>query len=413
MPRLHVLTGPQQGQTFELKPPGPYRVGRDPRTDFPLFDRRASRRHFRVDFRDPGYLLTDLGSLGGTYVNDHRVTTAILSATDTIRVGRTEMRLDLHYADDTMVGRELGGYRIIERVGQGGMGTVYRALQRSLSRVVALKILPEKVASNEELSALFLHEARAAAKLSHPNIVRVYDVNLIDGVLFYSMEYMARGSTLDLLRRAGRLPVGRAVAIALDAAQAIEYAARVGVVHRDVKPANLMIHQDGTVKLGDLGIATYRGEDSAAGGICGSPHYMSPEQALGREVDSRADIYSLGATLYQLLTGTPPFPLHTVKEVLKAQVGVEPMPLREVRPEIPPYVASLVEHMMTKDADARVSTPEKLTERLEAISVWVGDHDPIETRRRRRARRRRLIFGTILVAGVVCGVVLARLLLGD
>jgi serine/threonine protein kinase len=412
MPRLQILTGPQQGQTFELKPPGPYRIGRDPRTEFPLFDRRASRRHFRVDFRDPGYLLTDLRSLGGTYVNDQRVTTAILNPQDTIRVGKTSLRFDLRHDDDEMLGRELGGYRILERVGQGGMGTVYRSLQRSLSRVVALKILPEKVANKEELSALFLHEARAAAKLSHPNIVRVYDVNLIEGVLFYSMEYMARGSTLDLLRKESRVPIGRAVTIALQAARAIEYATRVGVVHRDVKPANLMLHQDGTVKLGDLGIATYKGDVSVAGGICGSPHYMSPEQALGREVDSRADIYSLGATLYQLLTGTPPFPLHTVKEVLKAQIGVEPAPLREVRPEVPTHLAALVEHMMAKDVEARVSTPEKLTERLEAISMWVGDHDPIETDRRQRARRRRLIFGVILVAGVLSGVLLARLLLG-
>jgi serine/threonine protein kinase len=374
MPTLHVTSGSQKGQTFILRPPGPFRFGRDLDAEFPLFDRQASRRHFAVEFRDEGYSLRDLKSRGGTLLNGLRVESAVLGHGDVIRAGETSFRFELDHFDDPLVGKDLGAYRILEKVGGGGMGSVYRAVQKSLERVVALKVLAPRIAEDPELSGLFVREARAAAELSHPSIVRVYDVNIVDGVLFYAMELMARGTVLDLVAREGALSWEEALAIALEAARAIEYAEGRGLVHRDVKPANLLVHQNGAVKLGDLGIATYGGRDGSGAAstppaVCGSPHYMAPEQALGRPVDSRADIYALGATLYHLLSGARLFAGRSARDVLLAQVREDPPPLREARPEVPEPVAALVAECLAKDVKRRPQSATVVRRRLEALAA--------------------------------------------
>src|SRR5213594_1956985 len=188
MPELKVERGNQKNQVFLLRAPGPFLVGRDLNADFPLFDRRASRSHFRIDFRDAGYQLTDLNSKAGTFINSQRVKTAVLSSGDRVLAGKTLFSFRLDAPEDPLVGRELGAYRMLERVGRGGMGIVYRALQLSLDRVVALKVLSDDLARDSDFSALFISEARKAGELSHPNIVRVYDVNVLNGILFYAME---------------------------------------------------------------------------------------------------------------------------------------------------------------------------------------------------------------------------------
>ena len=378
MPELRVETGPQKNQTFFLRPPGPYQIGRDLAADYPLFDRRTSRTHFRIDFRDDGYCLTDLASKGGTYVNDELIECAVLKPGDRIVAGRTAFSFAVDCAEDPLIGRTLGGYVILERVGKGGMGTVYRARQQSLERIVALKVLSEEVASDPELCALFVREAKASGELSHPNIVRVYDVDFIDGVLFYVMEFMAHGSVADLLRREGKLPVDRAIRIALQAAQGIEYAEHEKIVHRDIKPSNLMVHESGSIKIGDLGIAVRLAQPKAqpgAGAISGSPHYMAPEQALGRAVDSRADIYSLGATLFHLLSGVPPFRGQSLKEILFAVVRSDPPDLRKLTPEVPEALSVLVGSMLAKDPLRRPSSV-AVRQGLEAIRSAESRHAP-------------------------------------
>ena len=370
MPELKVLTGSQKGQVFLLRPPGPYRLGREADAEFPIFDKRVSRSHFRIDFTDEGYRLQDLKSRTGTFLNDHRLENGILKGGDKIQIGKTVIAFELDHPEDSLLGRELGGSRIIERVGRGGMGTVYRALQVSLDRVVALKVLPEELARDRDFTRLFIQEARAAGELSHPNIVRVYDVNMLNGTLYYSMEFMALGSVEDLLRREGPLSVRRAMAIALEAARGLEYAERHGVVHRDIKPANLMIQEKGLVKIGDLGIATRASRDRGSErgrGITGSPHYMAPEQALGREVDTRADIYSLGASLHEMLAGSPPFRGKTLKEILYAHIQEAPPDLRAFRPDVPETLAKLVVSMLAKDPAGRPASATELSSMLEGI----------------------------------------------
>ncbi len=408
MPELRVETGPQKSQTFRLRPPGPYQVGRDLEADFPLFDRRASRTHFRIDFRDEGYSLTDLASKAGTFVNDLRVTSQILKGGDRILAGKTLFSFVLDAAGDPLVGRNLGSYKILERVGRGGMGTVYRALQLSLDRVVALKVLSDELARDPDFSVLFVREARAAGELSHSNIVRVYDVNVLDGILFYVMEYMAHGSVEDLLRREGRLPVERALRIVIEAAAGLEYAEHEGVVHRDIKPANLMIHENGTVKIGDLGIATRlaeRGRAAQGGGISGSPHYMAPEQALAREVDGRADIYALGASLHQMLSGSPPFRGRSLKEILFAHIRDEPPDLRRTAPSVPEPLALLVRKMLAKDPSRRPDSAASLRQTFQALRENVCRAPEAPARRPSPAWRSAalLLLSGALVFGVGTG----------
>jgi len=384
VPELKIDTGPQKNQVFFLRPPGPYHVGRDEAAEVPLFDRRASRSHCRIDFRDDGYRITDLDSKAGTLLNDVRVASEILRHGDRLIVGRTALTFSLDETSDPLVGRVLGGYRILERVGRGGMGTVYRALQLSLDRVVALKVLSNELSQDPEFSALFVREARAAAELSHPHLVRVYDVNVLDGVIFYVMEFMAHGSVEDSLRRQGRLSLEDALRVAAQAAAGLEYAEHENLVHRDIKPANLMVHENGTVKIGDLGIAT-RGAEHAAGSkpgaIAGSPQYMAPEQALGRAVDSRADVYALGATLHELLVGAPLFRGETLREMLFAHVRTEPPDLRVALPEAPEGAAMLLKNMLAKDP-ARRPDPQAVRQGIDLILASLGARTA-EPRRRR------------------------------
>jgi serine/threonine protein kinase len=265
------------------------------------------------------------------------------------------------------------------------MGTVYRALQLSLERVVALKMLSADLASDREFSRLFIREARAAGELSHPHIVRVYDVNSLDGTLFYAMEFMAHGSVEDLLRREGPLSVERALELAIQAARGLEYAEHEGIVHRDIKPSNLMIHESGAVKIGDLGIATRsrdRGGTARSRGISGSPHYMAPEQVLGRDVDIRADIYALGASLFQALVGMPPFKGGTLKEILTAHIERPPPDVRAFRPGVPAPLALLLGSMLAKDPAKRPAAAVQLRKELEEIRATEPLAQPFRPRPR-------------------------------
>ena len=407
MPELRVQTGCQKNQIFLIRQPGPVLIGRDMSADFPMFDRRASRKHFRMEFRDEGYRITDLGSRSGTLVNDRRIESAIVAPGDRVLAGKTLFVFEFDPPADPLVGREIGGYRILERVGRGGMGIVYRARQASLERVIALKVLEEHLTRDEDFCKLFIREARAAGELSHPNIVRVYDVNMADGILFYAMEYMAQGTVEDLCRLRGILPVMETVRIALQACQGLEFSHHEGIIHRDIKPSNLLIHEDGTVKIGDLGIATHdRGANRSPllRGIMGSPHYMAPEQVLGREADSRADVYALGSTIFRLLAGRPPFRGTNVKEILLAHVRTEPPDLAQLRPEAFPALAQLVNTMLAKDPAGRPPTMQAVIEKLEGVLSRAPDHHIVP----RGApilpphwSRRAFLLGALVVAFVV------------
>ncbi len=359
MAHIRILNGCQENQLVPLGPPGPYLFGRALENDFRLLERHVSRRHFSISVRDDGHFVRDLSSSTGTFVNGQRnVHDTRLRDGDNLQAGGCKLRYEA--SRDTLVGRRLGGYEVLERIGQGATGTVYRAHQRSLDRTVALKILRPHLATSPAVRASFLREARAAAGLSHPHIVRVYDVDFVSGFLFYSMEFMAQGSVEDLIFRRVRLDMAVALHLCAQAAAGLEYAEEIGVIHRDIKPANLLLGEDHSLKIGDLGIATALPKASPVGvepqqkEIVGSPQYMPPEQILGRSLDSRADLYSLGVTFYEMLVGAAPFRGRPRKQVLAAQVEEEVPALQKQKGvSVTPDVSAFIERLLAKSPDDR------------------------------------------------------------
>ena len=262
------------------------------------------------------------------------------------------------------IGSLLGNrYRILEKVGSGGMASVYRARDTMLERDVALKVLHEVFSEEEDFRERFRQEARAAANLSHPNIVTVYDFGFDEGQLFIVMEYVPGADLKTIIRRRGRFDVKSAIAIMVQACAGIGYAHRAGLVHCDVKPHNFLVTPDERVKVTDFGIAralsSIRTEEQSDV-VWGSPQYIAPEQAAGYPPSPASDVYSLGVILYELLSGTLPFMGSTPEELARLHLEAKPIPLSEYVPEIPPALEQIVEKVLSKEPSARYRTADQL-----------------------------------------------------
>jgi len=258
------------------------------------------------------------------------------------------------------IGRIIGDFIIEEKIGEGSIGIVYLAHQASLDRKVALKILSEEYANMKGKSA-FLLEARAAAKLSHPNLVKCLAVNEEDGICYMAMNYI-RGVTLkQKIKASGRIEVDEALHIVQQVAEALYYAwEEARLIHRDVKPENIMIDEDGIVQLTDLGLAMPETAWHEGMEISGSPSYMSPEQFTGEKLDTRSDIYSLGITLYQMLTGKLPFTGKTLNTVARQHFKEVAVPVNKIIPTIPRAVSELVAKMIAKHPEDRFKNMDEL-----------------------------------------------------
>lgn len=267
--------------------------------------------------------------------------------------------------------RTFGRYVIEKKLGEGGMGAVYRAVDSTLKRIVALKILPREKAQNEILVKRFQAEAQAAAQLRHKNIVCVYDSGEHDGYLYIAMEYIDGIDVQDLVLRKGGLSVKRSLDIIKQVARALEHAYEQTIVHRDIKPANLLIDRDGNVKLADMGLARSIAETeeagiTRAGTTVGTVDYMSPEQARdSKSADCRSDMYSLAATWYHMLAGKPPFPNGDLLNKITAHATQTPPDPRDVRPNIPESVVHIMHKMLEKKPARRYQTPAELIHDLE------------------------------------------------
>jgi serine/threonine protein kinase len=260
-------------------------------------------------------------------------------------------------------------YKVISEIGRGGMGTVYKALDSSRNRYVALKVLSPFLQANPEFLKRFQREADAAARLRHPNIIKVYETGQIGGHSFIAMEYMDGGSLHNRLQKGRPLDQNTVINIVSQIASALDYAHSHGVIHRDLKPSNILFARDGRAVLSDFGIA--KTIDSSwftePGTILGTPYYMSPEQAKGlSEVDHRSDIYSLGALCYEMLTGSVPFERTTSHAVLHAHIYEAPRPLRQINPRIPRSVEEVILRALEKDPRARYQTASELATNLRA-----------------------------------------------
>ncbi|HVN14134.1 MAG TPA: protein kinase [Anaerolineales bacterium] len=254
-------------------------------------------------------------------------------------------------------------YQLLERLGYGGMADVFRARDVMLDRYVAIKVLRKDYTENEGFQERFRHEARAAANLSHPNIVTVHDFGLADGQLYIVMEYVPGTDLKTLIRKRGRFTVDEAIPLVVQASAGIGYAHRAGLVHCDVKPQNMLVTPDKRLKVTDFGIAralaTIR-PDEHSDVVWGSPQYFSPEQAAGEPPSPASDVYSLGVVLYEMLSGTLPFTGSTAEELARLHIEAEPIPIREYVPDIPSALEEIVMKVLAKEPSARYRTADQL-----------------------------------------------------
>ena len=263
-----------------------------------------------------------------------------------------------------------GRYELLDVLGRGGMGVVYRARDRRLDRVVAIKVLPLDSAQDPTSVARFEREALAAAALTHRNIVAVFDSGRDDGTRFIVMERVAGKSLAQLIAERGAFAVDEAVAICVQVASALEAAHAAGIVHRDIKPANLMLDEHGTVKVLDFGIVRLAGGASLtqAATVLGSAAYLAPELSRGSRADARSDVYALGCVLYELLTGRPPFTGEQPAAILSQHISSRPRPPELLNPAVPPRLADLAMTMLAKDPGDR---PQRAGELVTALPATV------------------------------------------
>jgi serine/threonine-protein kinase len=311
----------------------------------------------------------------------------------------------------------LGNYELLGEIARGGMGVVYRARQVGLGRVVAVKMIVASSHAGLEKRDRFRREAQAVARLQHPNIVQIFEVGEADGRPFFSLEFLDGGCLAD--RLAGvPLPARRAAALVETLARAMHSAHQQGIVHRDLKPANVLLARDGTPKITDFGLAKLLDRSDTPtkpSEVLGTPSYMAPEQAAGktREVGPAADVYALGAILYEALTGRPPFQGAGLLETLEQVRTQEPVPVRRLQPKVPRDLETVCHRCLEKDPARRYATAQALAEDLRRFQagepVQVRPVGPLG-RAVKWARRRPAVAGLLLAVALVAAAGLAGVL---
>ncbi|HUT34929.1 MAG TPA: serine/threonine-protein kinase [Planctomycetota bacterium] len=332
---------------------------------------------------------------------------------------------------DALLGETLGPYEIQDLIGRGAMGAVYKAQHQSLGRVCALKVLPRAFARDPSFVERFRREGRAAAAINHANVIQVFDVGEDKGYSFIVMEYVEGETLSKRLARGGPLPPAAALDLLKQTASALAAAQRLGIVHRDIKPGNILLAADGAAKVADFGLAKRSGVDidvTAPGSRLGTPLYMPPEVAQGQAADARSDLYSLGATFYHAVAGRSPFDAPSTAAVMMKILHEELPPLDTAAPHVPPLLRHVIQRLMAKDPAKRYQTAQELLDALEgreapppqAPKAAKRSRRPAapplpaspEERRLARARqRRRTLVLTLLVVVLLAAAGVALVLL--
>src|SRR5262249_48623525 len=310
------------------------------------------------------------------YVQQLRVQNALPSETSKLAGAMVrDGLLTFFQAEQLLLGKwkrfTIGKYKVLERLGSGGMGQVFLCEHKLMRRRVAVKVLPTAKATDPSSLERFYREARAVAALDHPNIVRAYDIDQDDNLHFLVMEYVDGSSLQEMVRKTGAMDVTRACHYMYWSAVGLQHAHANGLIHRDIKPGNILVDRQGVVKILDLGLARFFNDDQDLltkkydESVLGTADYLAPEQAIdSHAVDGRADIYSLGATFYFLLTGNPPFADGTVAQKLLWHQTRSPKPVLQVRPDVPADVVGVLGKMMSKKQEERYQRPAQLAEAL-------------------------------------------------
>ncbi|RKY13099.1 MAG: hypothetical protein DRP82_05915 [Planctomycetota bacterium] len=384
--RLRIIGGVNAGLEFNIEKDGSYILGRADEADFQVRDMMASRRHAVLTIKGDLAVVEDLGSTNGTMVNGKPIKRQELRSGDRITIGSTDIEFirvltapkappkpsaaQSHKEPTkpmgrTDVGRVIAGFKILERLGGGGMGTVYKALQLSMNRIVAFKVLKVTTDDPERSIREFKREAQVGAQLQHPNIVTFYDAGYDKGVYFIAMEFIQGVPVDKILEEQGAMDVKQALDVIIQVTDAVCYMFGRGIIHRDIKPSNIMVTPTGIAKLTDFGLAKCYQRAGMTGFTRvgegkGTLEYMPPEQITNAlYCDQRADIYAIGATLYDMLTGYPPFS-GSLRELIDAIERKYPVPIKHRNPAVPDYVSRIVEKCMRKKPEERYQFPDEL-----------------------------------------------------
>src|SRR5438552_13015406 len=302
-------------------------------------------------------------------------------------------------------GADLGErYHIVQRLGEGGMGEVYLARDRELDRDVALKVIRLDLASHPAILDRFKREVQPSSNVTHKNVLRVYDLGEAGGVKFLTMEYVDGQDLSAVMRREGRLPLPRGIDILRQICEGLQAAHDQGVIHRDLKPQNILIDRRGKVLIADFGLAKHvsLGTLTEAGKVIGTPHYMSPEQVKGIALDRRSDIYSLGIMLYEMLTGSLPFTGSSAYEVMIQRTTRTPRPASDHNPKIPKYLLKILDRCLQPQPELRYASTAEMLRDLDSQTF----HSSLQYQVRRRGRLATIVaavLGVVLIVGAIIG----------
>ena len=367
MAKLRIVDGPLAGTEFVLK----NRVavaGRHVDCAIPIPDPKVSRNHAEfIPDNEGQFSIIDVGSSNGTFVNGIQLPPSVprpLSPGDEIRIGQNTFR---YFSGEARIpDLDIPGYVLDDILAEGGMGSIFKARNSETGQPAAIKILHPGYAKHEEFVSRFIQEARAAGRLSHPNIIKVYNVGKTSNGRYYFTMELVKGSTLT--QKIALLSVEETARMFYEIADALDYAHRRGIIHRDIKPDNILIGEDGEPKLTDLGIAVLDQQDMPQAGprVLGTPHYMSPEQASGRNITAATDQYSLGATFFHAFSGQPLFDAPDPQQIMIKHVREKPRKLADVAPEVPAEIAAVVDRCLEKDPAKRYPSVTKLQAALGA-----------------------------------------------
>jgi serine/threonine protein kinase len=410
--KVRIVDGIDAGVEKELPPTGTTVIGRRSTCDLVLRVDSVSREHCRIEAQDDAYWLYDNGSSNGTLLNGLRIEKAKLVHGDVVTLDRVTLeyiedvegsgtreiirefvvqrRPDVdgaYTAENSLIGKTLKHFKVLSVVGEGGMALVYKARDERNGEIVALKVLKRGETVDQENLQRFLKEFKTGSKLNHPNIMQVYEIGEVDETYFIAMEYINGSSLQEVLDEKGRLSQEGTLKVGIQVTKALEFAFSQRIIHRDIKPENILISREGEVKISDLGLAkelkryvsvniTKTGE-----GI-GTLHYMSPEQVENtRDVDQRADIYSLGATLYECLCGQPPFDEVGVWKFVEAINEKPPPDLNERVTNLHPEIWPVVRKALAKRPEERQQTPTEMRQELEHLLELLQEEREAKTAR--------------------------------
>ncbi len=359
-------------------------IGRKADNDLVIDNLAVSSHHARIAKLDDSFVIQDTGSTNGIFLNGEKVAQHTLKYGDQIMIGKHFVVFQdeaVAAAPPPVEARSgtprFGRYEVVRELGSGAMGTVYLGKDTVGHRTVAVKTLKPAGVDAQEVASMkerFFREAESARQLSHPAIVKVYDAGEENGTAYFAMELLDGITLRDFVAKRGTVSVKRAMEIAAQVADALAYAHAKNVVHRDVKPENIMVLSSGDFKITDFGVAKLLdASQTQSGVVLGTPNYMSPEQLIGQKVDRRSDLFSLGVVFYELLTGVRPFQARNISEMLRLHEAHQPAAPSTLRPDVPSSVDAIALRALQRDLTQRYQQGELMAKDLRAAMHGMAD----------------------------------------